>query len=62
MRDGISYRMWYLNGRLRAYEREEDLKNLVERSIKTDKTRKLRKTSEQDPQTLSTPDGKKIIL
>ena len=34
MSDGISYRLGYLNGRLRAYEREEDLKELV---IKTKK-------------------------
>lgn len=29
MSDGISYRLGYLNGRLRAYEREESLKELV---------------------------------
>lgn len=29
MSDGIHYRLGYLNGRLRAYEREEDLKKLV---------------------------------
>ena len=29
MSDGISYRLGYLSGRLRAYEREEDLMNLV---------------------------------
>lgn len=34
MSNGISYRLGYLNGRLRAYEREEDLKELV---IKTKK-------------------------
>jgi hypothetical protein len=34
MSDGISYRLGYLSGRLRAYEREEDLKDLV---IKTKK-------------------------
>ena len=31
MSDGISYRLGYLSGRLRAYEREEDLVNLVTR-------------------------------
>lgn len=36
MSDGISYWLGYLNGRLRAYEREEDLKELVM------KTRKLK--------------------
>ena len=62
MSDGIHYRLGYLNGRLRAYEREEDLKNLVECSIKTEKTRKPRKAGEEDSHTLTTPDGKKIIL
>jgi predicted DNA-binding ArsR family transcriptional regulator len=29
MSDGISYRLGYLNGKIRAYEREEDIKKLV---------------------------------
>lgn len=33
MSDGIHYRLGYLNGRLRAYEREEDLKDLVTRDM-----------------------------
>lgn len=33
MTDGIHYRLGYLNGRIRAYEREEDLKKLVSSSI-----------------------------
>lgn len=32
MSDDISYRLGYLNGRLRAYERGEDLKELVIKS------------------------------
>jgi len=32
MSDGISYRLGYLSGRVRAYEREEDLVGLVKRS------------------------------
>ena len=32
MSDGISYRLGYLSGRLRAYEGEEELKSLVEKS------------------------------
>lgn len=32
MSDGISYRLGYLNGRVRAYEAEENLKNLVMKS------------------------------
>jgi hypothetical protein len=34
MSDGISYRLGYLSGRLKAYESEEDLKKLVEQRIK----------------------------
>ena len=34
MSDGVSYRLGYLNGRLRAYEREEDLKALVTKKKK----------------------------
>jgi DNA-directed RNA polymerase subunit RPC12/RpoP len=34
MSDGVSYRLGYLNGRLRAYEREEDLVELLRRSKK----------------------------
>lgn len=34
MSDGISYRLGYLSGRLRAYEREEDLLSLIERDKK----------------------------
>ena len=33
--DGVRYRLGYLNGRLRAYEREEDLKQLVMKSRKS---------------------------
>lgn len=31
MSDGVSYRLGMLEGRLRAYEREEDLLKLVEK-------------------------------
>lgn len=34
MSDGVSYRLGYLTGRLRAYESEEDLKKLVEQRMK----------------------------
>jgi uncharacterized Zn finger protein len=34
MSDGVSYRLGYLSGRLKAYESEEDLKKLVELRIK----------------------------
>lgn len=39
MSDGIHYRLGYLSGRLRAYEREEDLKTLVIKSQKLKKKR-----------------------
>jgi len=32
MSDGISYRLGYLSGRLRAYEREDDLKRLLQKA------------------------------
>lgn len=34
MSDGVSYRLGFLSGRLRAYESEEELKQLVEQRIK----------------------------
>jgi hypothetical protein len=63
MSDGISYRLGYLNGRLRAYEREEDLKKLVERDIKTGKLKKPdAPKSDSGPRKLKAPDGTDIIL
>lgn len=63
MSDGISYRLGYLNGRLRAYEREEDLKKLVERDIKTGKLKKPdTPKSDSDLRKLKAPDGTDIIL
>lgn len=35
MSDGVDYRLGYLSGRLRAYEKEEDLKKLIEQRIKS---------------------------
>jgi transposase-like protein len=63
MSNGISYRLGYLNGRLRAYEHEEDLKKLVERDIKTGKLKRP-DTSKNDssPRKLKAPDGTDIIL
>ena len=45
--DGISYRLGYLTGRVRAYEREEDLKNLVMKDMRVNKVKKI-KTSRDD--------------
>lgn len=62
MSDGIHYRLGYLNGRLRAYEREEDLKNLVDHSTKLQKKQKP-DTAVSDPsKSYKTPDGKEIIF
>jgi hypothetical protein len=62
MSEGIHYRLGYLNGRLRAYEREEDLKRLIERSTKLQKKQKPDKAAGKAPRTLKTPDGKEIIF
>lgn len=40
MSDGINYRLGYLSGRLRAYEHEDDLKNLVERKLRLSQKQK----------------------
>lgn len=66
MSDGISYRLGYLNGRLRAYEKE-DLKNLVSKSKKlmskhTSSEANPDKPSDWKNRTLKTPDGKEVIL
>lgn len=63
MSDGISYRLGYLNGRLRAYEREEDIKNLVMKSKKLkSKQTSSDATKNTRNRTLKTPDGKEVIL
>ena len=63
MSEGISYRLGYLNGRVRAYEREEDLKKLVTKSkkLKT-KQRSSKATQKKGPKTLKAPNGREIIL
>jgi len=66
MSDGISYRLGYLNGRVRAYEREEDLKQLVIKSKKLMTSKKDEVPSGLDGKdnkwSLDGPDGKRIIL
>lgn len=67
MSDGISYRLGYLNGRLRAYEREEDIKNLV---MKSKKLKPKQKSSKADAsksndwknRTFKTPDGREVFF
>lgn len=61
MSDGIHYRLGYLNGRIRAYEREEDLKNLVIKDRKLKPKRQADKPDQNDG-TLEGPNGEKIIL
>lgn len=60
MSDGISYRLGYLSGRLRAYEREEDLVGLVEKDKKI--KRKSAKTNSDNAYTIKDRSGRQIIL
>lgn len=63
MSEGIHYRLGYLSGRLRAYEREEDLKNLVMRSKKL-KTKQISSNTDTEKNAYTTKDndGRDIIL
>ncbi len=63
MSDGISYRLGYLNGRVRAYEREEDLKELVTRSMKLKKKpESIHATDKKNKYTVKDREGRDIIL
>lgn len=63
MSDGINYRLGYLNGRLRAYEHEEDLKILVAKSKKLLKSKKQNeKLSKNSQQILKDEEERDIIL
>lgn len=61
MSDGVSYRLGYLSGRLRAYESEKDLMQLV---IKSDNLNSKREVNISDDNNLSVKgsNGEKIIL
>jgi hypothetical protein len=61
MSDGISYRLGYLNGRIRAYEREEDLKQLVMKDRKLKPKREAVKSEDSDG-ILRGKNGEKIII
>ena len=61
MSDGIHYRLGYLNGRVRAYEREEDLKNLVIKDGKLKPKRQAAKPDKKDG-TMEGRNGERIIL
>ncbi|MCL1929916.1 hypothetical protein FWF93_02160 [Candidatus Saccharibacteria bacterium] len=66
MSDGIHYRLGYLNGRIRAYEQEDDLVKLVAK----DKKLKYKKVDDDgdideidwNSKQMKTPDGKTIIF
>lgn len=64
MSDGIHYRLGYLNGRIRAYEREEDLKSLVIKDRKLKPKREADETLEAETKarTFKGSDGREIIL
>ncbi len=63
MSDGISYRLGYLNGRVKAYEGEEAMKELVIKSGKLKpKQTSSPTTDKKGVRTLKTPDGREVIL
>jgi hypothetical protein len=63
MSDGISYRLGYLNGRVKAYEGEEDLKKLVMKSKKLKPKQTSSKVADKgNERTLIAPDGTEIIF
>ncbi|MEO5950336.1 MAG: hypothetical protein ABIQ04_02715 [Candidatus Saccharimonadales bacterium] len=61
MSDGIHFRLGYLNGRIRAYEREEDLKQLVINNRKLQLKRKADKLDDNEG-TMEGKNGERIIL
>lgn len=63
MSDGISYRLGYLNGRLRAYEKEDDIKQLVLKSKKLKPKQKPSKADvKKNTHTIKDKDGNDIRL
>lgn len=64
MSDGISYRLGYLNGRVKAYENEEDLMKLAmkNKNLKPKQISGNVVANKKGDRTLKTPDGKEIIL
>lgn len=62
MSDGISYRLGYLNGRVKAYEGEEAMKQLVIKSGKLKAKQKPDDTIKSNDYTLKSKDGRGIIL
>lgn len=64
MSDGIHYRLGYLSGRVKAYEQEEDLKQLVikDNRFKTKQSRKHTTSTKKGTRVIKGPDGREIIL
>ena len=63
MSDGISYRLGYLNGRVKAYEGEEAMKELVIKNGKLiPKQTSSMAADKGDGKTLKTPDSKEVLL
>jgi len=64
MSDGISYRLGYLSGRIRAYETEEELKKLVEKTPELIKKAKAQtKTDNKDNElSIEGKNGERILL
>lgn len=63
MSDGISYRLGYLNGRVKAYEGEEAMKELVIKSGKLNtKPKNTNSANKKSAYALKDKDGREIIL
>jgi hypothetical protein len=62
MSEGIHYRLGYLSGRLRAYEREEDLKALVMKNKKLKRRQKGNETDNDPANVIRDGQGGKIVL
>lgn len=63
MSNGISYRLGYLSGRLRAYEREEDLKTLATKNKKLKPNQRSDDAIENKRQlTIQYDAGREVIL
>lgn len=63
MSNDISYRLGYLNGRVKAYEGEEAIKELVIKSGKLKPNQTSSPTADKKGvRTLKTPDGREVIL
>jgi len=62
MSDGISYRLGYLSGRLRAYEREDDLKELISKNKKLKSKQESSDAIKKNAHTIKGNNGEDIIL